>query len=178
MTSFGELKDCNLYTVIDNQNLIGQFVCNSQTAYILTEDDCLQIYFEPHLLNKSEYIIIDKKSNLVVGYYDLPFLRFCWKTVGSLTFNGQTYLYQRQKADIRHNIFKKHSWGNYKMASANGTFKITYKIKVDTNWINTNDREFRNAEGEIESNQTNRTLILAGLFLIEKMLFNVDIDTT
>jgi hypothetical protein len=176
LEGLGVFKNCDLYTVFKNGTSVGQFISNSKTAYILTEKNCLQIDIRKSLLNKSEYIILTKESNEVVGFYDLPVLRFARKTVGNLTIYNKPYSCERQKTDIKFNVFKKATWGHYAMKATNENCEIFYKLKVATNWINANDRQFRNAEGEIVSNLIDHTVILAGLFLIEKMLFNIDVD--
>jgi hypothetical protein len=175
---FGHIKDCNVYKTFDNEILVGEFLCSSKVAYILTKTDKLRIDIKNHFFKTSKYEIINLATDTKIGFYDLPIWRISWKEIGNLTLSDQTYYCNRQRAETKYNIFKKATWGHYKINLANQLTEINYKLKVDTNWISPADSEFRKAQGEIVSNQTNNILILAGLFLIERMLYNVDMAAT
>lgn len=167
---FGTFENCNLYHIYDNKNIIGKFIVSERVAFISTFGTNLRIDITNRFFKTSKYEIFDLKSNLMIGFYTIPEWIIGWKHIGTLVLESQKYLCIKQKADVRKNIFKKSTWGHFKLIVNNDSTEIVYKLKVETDWMESTNSEFRNAQGEINSNNDDTKLILAGLFFIERML--------
>jgi hypothetical protein len=173
---FGNFEQCNCYRLFENDNLIGQFVVGEKVAFLMTTYNRFRIDIISHWLKDKKYDIIDTKTESKIGYYTLPNWRLGNNDIGTLTLNNEKYLCKRQKADIRKNIFKKSTWGHYKLWLSNQSVNVFYRLKVETEWINASNAEFRNARGETDAFQADPSLVLLGLFFIERMLNLIDSD--
>lgn len=167
---FGSFEHCNLYYLYDNSNNIGQFIVSEKVAFISTSEIRLRIDIINHFFKPSRYEIYDLNADIKIGYYTLPSWTIGWKEIGFLEVDNQKYFCTREKAEIRSNIFKKATWGHFKLIVTNLSTEIVYKLKVETGWIEADDSEFRNAHGEISYSNADTKLVLAGLFFIERML--------
>ncbi len=171
---FGSFENCNLYQLRDNKKTIGQFIISERVAFISTIDFMLRIDISNHCFKPSEYTIFELPSDIPIGCYNIPSWTIGWKEIGSLELDNQKYFSTRQKAEIRSNIFKKSTWGHYKLVVTNNKTEIIYKLKVERDWFEAPDSEFRNAQGEISFNKEDTKPILAGMVFIEKMLNIID----
>src|SRR5574343_172611 len=172
---FGNFENCNLYKLYDKDSLIGKFIVSPKVAFLMTNEDKYRIDITNHFFKSNEYEIIDIKNEVKIGFYTLSTWRIGWREIGTLTLNNEKYFCKRQKAEIRNNIFKKATWGHFKLSLSNHLTEVVYNLKVDTNWIESANSEFRNAEGKVKFSQADTMLILTGLFFIERML---DINDT
>lgn len=171
---FGTFENCNLYHLHDNKQIIGKLIISEKVAFISTIDFKLRIDISNHFFKPSEYTIFELPTDIQIGYYNIPSWTIGWKEIGYLELDNQKYFYTRQKAEIRSNVLKKSTWGHYKLIVTNNKTEIVYKLKVETEWCEAPDSEFRNAQGEISFNKEDTKLILAGMFFIERMLNIID----
>jgi hypothetical protein len=166
---FGHFYNCKLYTLHDDHNIVGQFIISHDVAFISTNDIKFRVDIKNNIFTPSEYTISDIKSKAKIGFYNFSIWKIGWKEIGSLSLNDERYVCNIQISDIGHNIFKKSTWGHYKISLKNQFTEVVYTINVQTNWLNVKNSEFRNAKGEVKSNQSDIPLILAGLFFFERM---------
>jgi hypothetical protein len=171
---FGLFENCNLYQLHDNNKIIGQFIISETVAFISTNEPIVRIDINNHFFKPSAYTIFELPSNIQIGCYKIPSWTIGWKEIGSMELDNIKYFCTKQKAEIRSNIFKKSTWGHYKLVVTNNNTEIVYKLKVETAWLEAPNAEFRNAHGEISSNKRDTKLILAGMFFIERMLNIID----
>lgn len=164
----GSFEQCNLYKVFNDNTLLGQFICSQKVAFISTGDYLLRIDIEKYFFKANKFEVFDVKSNAKIGQYKLP--EWVFKEIGSLSLNGLTYKGIRERSNIRNNLFNRATWGNFKLRLQSDVTEVIYNIKVDTRWIEAANSEFRNAKGDIQASDGNIALILAGFFLVERML--------
>ncbi len=166
---FGHFYNCKLYTLHDDHNIVGQLIISHEVAFISTDDIKFRVDIKNNIFTPSEYIISDIKSKAKIGFYIFSMWKIGWKEIGTLTLNNERYICNIQIPDVRHNIFKKSTWGHYKILLNNQLTEVVYTIKVQTGLLGLKNSEFSNANGEVDSNQPVSSLILAGLFFFERM---------
>lgn len=165
----GNLNQCRIYKVFDNQNLIGQFFYRSELCFFSYYTKHIYVEIESNFFKKSKYILIDKQTQVRVGEYKIS----KWSgLIGKLILDGQ----KSYRCDIlnSYSIFNRETRGRYDVQVSNGVNAVVYRLKIDFPIISTLGTRFRPFSGEIELWGEDIQLVFAGLFLLERVFENED----
>jgi hypothetical protein len=170
MRSYGLLDYCWMYTITDKDRKIGRFFKSNFVSFFAFEEEDIRIDSVYKFLKKTQYPIIDQKTNNIIGGYDRE-LHFDNRTpYGKLFLGDNTYQCANLKPDVKHMFLRKDTWGHFKIRVGNGSEAVSYTLKTDhpSIWSYTvGDKPF---EGQIELEGNNLMLLFAGIFLLEQVL--------
>lgn len=169
----GYLAKCKLYKVFDNDIQTGLFLYNRTFCYFSFAERQYRVLIERHYFKKSKYYLIDEKTNVKVGEYKLS----NWlRDTGWLIMDDQrTFVCDKLQPEVRRSIFKRSTWGYYKINLSDRVSSVMFRFKIDVPLIASKKRGLRPFSGEIEVNG-DIMLAFAGLFLLEEIFEIEDKD--
>lgn len=83
---------------------------------------------------------------------------------------------KKLKPETKYRLFKKDTWGHYKVRISSETEQVIYRFKMEVPLITGTRSAYRSLEGNIELNEANIFLLFTGLFLIEQIFENEKIS--
>jgi hypothetical protein len=174
LPEFESAVDCNVYKLYNNQVLSGQLLITRKVCYFKTATNTYRIDIHDYFFKSSEFEIYNLETNLKIGSFVLPSFLASSNEIGTLVILDKQFICKRENPNIRSSIFKKDTWGYYKLSMSNTMSRTEYNFRIPTRWIEPSGSEFRNIEGDIITTHHEVEIIIAGFFAVERMLFVSD----
>jgi len=168
--SFEDNKISKEYNVFDGNKSIGQFFYSSKECFFTYDNTRIRLDIRKPFFRLPQVSMKDEKSGEAIGKYKLTnalISRDC------LIIHRDIYEFRRLPPNVKHSILKKHTWGHFTFGLSNEVEQIIYSFKIDYPPISLgNIVPKRRFDGLIDCSSSNKLLILAGLYLVERALEN------
>ncbi|MGV3767886.1 MAG: hypothetical protein ACO1NW_17245 [Chitinophagaceae bacterium] len=173
---FGELFDVGIYVVSDGPYQKGYFLVSGEGSYFVLNDLCY--YTERFKKNPfgDTYAIKRFDTEEQVGTYrNYGFYNGAY-SYGSVIIAGEEFISSRGVPDTRFSLFRKSTWGHYKLLVLRKSDSIAYQFQAEqTGRFGRNLTEFK-LEGTVQLGSANLLVLLSGFYFIERMLSIDDIS--
>jgi len=175
-TNYGDLGTCSMFTIFNEQGLIGKFFLSRKVAFFAFADHDIRIDYIHRLFRRSLYPIIDQKTGQQLGNYELPGQTGLFADHAKLFLGDRMYHLNILPPPVRRRVFKKDTWGYYTIEISNYPEVVTYNFRIkDLSFLDASvsDKPF---EGNITMEGDNLFLVFAGIMLVHDVLTTEDSD--
>jgi hypothetical protein len=171
LSGYGRLYWCRLYKIFDGDTIIGQFLHTDVVAFFTYGEMDLRIDLKKKFLTKTKHIIVDQKKDTEIGSFQIKYPNNNLKSSGKMTIGNEIYTTLTLPTDIKSRLFKKETWGSYKVKIFSETEEVIYSLKHEVSWFQSKS-DFRSpAKGYIELSSENLLVLFAGLYLLDETLW-------
>lgn len=170
MPGYGRLDWCSMFTISTEEKRIGRFFNSDEVSFLAFEEQDIRIDYIRKLFRHPQYFIVDQKNNQAIGGYERENYINDRTPYGRLFLGDKTFQCEKLNPDVNRRVFKKETWGHFKIRVGNDTEAVTYIIKIEHQSIWSASEANKPFEGTIQLEGNNRMLLFAGIFLVQQVL--------
>ena len=158
-------ENVSIYTLLDDNKEIGVLIISSKLSIIKFQQQ--KWFIRKGQISKQEDI------ESLIGHFEVSDWSIFKGNSFKLYLIGKEYQLKKVKPDQKYSIFKKETWGQFKLHLDRREEKIIYSFNITTLVISVGNHGFPTPfNGKIESKHSEILTVLAGLYLVEKLLDN------
>ncbi len=175
-TDYGYLGTCSMFTISNEQGLVGKFFHSRKVAFVAFADHDIRIDYIHRLFRRSLYPIIDQKTGQQIGNYELPGQTGIFAGHAKLFLRSRMYKCKMLPPAVKRKVFRKDTWGYYTIEVSNYPEVVTYDFRIENLTYLDSSVSYKPFKGNISMEGDNLFLLFAGILLIHEVLTTEDSD--